>query len=171
MKDQQPPSPSFNNSLSHGVQTSTFYGSSSMQSTSLQTPSNFRRSLDDHLPCRRNLSPDQASRTLSLDTREIEEDERPRISRKGRSRLNSKGGGGSGGTGGSPGRGSPVRGNTLMCAQSKVQLDTLQSSSCGNTSCTEVESLSWGNYRRSVIVSKRGSAIRKGLWQGDTSER
>ena len=89
----------------------------------------------------------------------------------GRSRLNSKGG--SGGGGSSPGRGSPVRGNNLTCIQTKAQLDAIAQQSSSNTSISTSEgaSSSAGSYRRSVIMNKRGSTIRKGLWQGDISER
>ncbi len=139
---------------SNGVGTSKFYGTSIQQ-----TPPNFRRSLDDHLPCRRDLSPAMvASRTLSVD-----EDVGPRISRKGRPRINSKGGGSS------PGRGSPVRGSggpgNIQSSQNQAE-----SRSGLNEAAANSPGLA-GAYRRTVIVSKRGSVIRKNLWQGGQADR
>jgi len=136
--------------ISNGVGTSKFYGAAIQQ-----TPPNFRRSVDDHLPCRRKLSPVMASRTLSVD-----EDVGPRLSRKGRPRINSKGGGSS------PGRGSPVRGSG---GPGNIQSSQNQTES--RTGVTETAPNSpglLGAYRRTVIVSKRGSVIRKNLWQGDS---
>ena len=170
--------------LQDGLGTSTFYGTPpansdiTVESSNTEAAANqhqFRRSLDDHLPCRRNLSPDLASRTLSLDTRL--EDERPRIARKGgRSRLNSKGGGSS------PGRGSPVRGTgggaaataTLgsggVSTTANQQISTNMTTS-PNKSDSNGFSSSGGLYRRSLAVGKRAFGAvfgRKGLWQSDS---
>eukprot|EP00088_Acartia_fossae_P057656 TRINITY_DN6728_c0_g3_i3.p1 TRINITY_DN6728_c0_g3~~TRINITY_DN6728_c0_g3_i3.p1 ORF type:complete len:656 (+),score=108.57 TRINITY_DN6728_c0_g3_i3:122-2089(+) len=176
-------------SLHNGLGTSAFYGTTpsansnktveSSDTTETANQHQFRRSLDDHLPCRRNLSPDLASRTLSLDTRL--EDERPRIVKKGgRSRLNSKGGGSS------PGRGSPVRGTGSgsaattslgsggVSATTNHQISTNMTTSPNKSDSSSFSSSSnsgGGLYRRSLAVGKRAFGAvfgRKGLWQSDS---
>jgi len=137
------------------IGTSLFYGSNSSLSNRTAEEMHSRRSMDDHLPCRRNISPvlsSCASRTLSLDT-SIEE-ERTRISsRNARPRLNSKGGG-------SPGRGSPVRGSPTSVIVKNPNVDD--------------ECSSEGSVFRRTATKKLGGGVgaaRKGLWQSEENGR
>jgi len=144
------------------IGTSLFYGSNSSLNNRTENVHS-RRSVDDHLPCRRNISPvlsSSATRTLSLDT--SVEDERTRISsRKARSRLNSKGGG-------SPGRGSPVRGSSSTPTSVIVRNPNMEFQNENGEECNSEGSV----FRRTAAKKPGGGGVaRKGLWQSEENGR